>query len=73
MSLHLKAGEGFHLNQKAYYNAKRSSVKVTAEDRINQMLKELATAGFHTRSRWIRHFGRNILSHQYRVSLLLLM
>ena len=38
-SLHLRTGEGFQLNSKAYYNAKRSSgVKVTAEERIDRML-----------------------------------
>ena len=27
VSLHLRAGEGFQLNKKAYYNAKRSGLK----------------------------------------------
>lgn len=53
ISLHLRAGEGLQLNPKAYYNTKRSSkIPVSAEERIDRTLKELTTAGFHTRSRW---------------------
>lgn len=51
-SLHLKAGEGFQLHPKAYYNANRSSIRVTTEERISCILHELTTAGFHIRSRW---------------------
>lgn len=53
ISLHLRVHEGLQLNSEAYYNAKRSGIKITPDERINGMLKELTTAGFHTRSRWI--------------------
>lgn len=53
-SLHLRIREEFQLNSKAYYNSKRSSnIRVTSEERIDRMLKELTNAGFHTRSRWV--------------------
>lgn len=45
--------EGSQLNPKAYYNSKRSPrIPVTAEERIDYMLKALTSVGFHIRSRW---------------------
>ncbi|KAF8474095.1 hypothetical protein BDZ91DRAFT_827946 [Kalaharituber pfeilii] len=48
MSLHLRTEEGMQLNPKAYYNSRHSSkIPITVEERINRMLRELTTAGWH--------------------------